>query len=77
MKPLITTTTAFFLIIFSPSAQVIPIRNTLQTDVAKVISDYPNGFKNIIGDELVSNPQTIEFECRASVKDAIACGVIK
>jgi hypothetical protein len=46
MKPLTATLTAI-LFILSASAQVIPVKNSLQTDIAKVISDYPNGFKNI------------------------------
>jgi len=70
MKPL-TTIFIFFLSAFSLSAQVIPVKNALQTDIAKVINDYPNGFKNIIGDEIIENPQSKEFECRVSVKDAI------
>lgn len=75
MKPL-TTTLAFILFIFSASAQIIPIKNSLQTDIAKVISDYPNGFKNISGEQLIENPQTIEFESRIEIKDA-KCRVIK
>jgi hypothetical protein len=76
MKPL-TTTLIFILFIFSLSAQVIPIKNAFQTDIAKVLSDYPNAFRNIIGDEIVQNPQSIEFECLVSVKDAIKCRLIK
>jgi len=49
----------------------------LQTDIAKVISDYPNGFRNISGEQVVENPQTIEFDCKVSVKDAVKCRVIK
>ena len=76
MKPL-TATFIFILFISSLSAQVIPIKNAFQTDIAKVISDYPNGFKNIIGDEIIQNPQSIEFECLVTVKDAIKCRLIK
>lgn len=76
MKPL-TATFLFILFVFSLSAQVIPIKNAFQTDIAKVISDYPNGFKNIIGDETIQNPQSIEFECLVAVKDAIKCRLIK
>jgi hypothetical protein len=76
MKPL-TATFIFILFIFSLSAQVIPIKNGFQTDIAKVISDYPNGYKNIIGEQLIENPQSIEFECLVKVKDAIKCRVIK
>jgi hypothetical protein len=76
MKPL-TATFIFILVVFSISAQVIPIKNAFQTDIAKVISDYPNGFKNIVGDETIQNPQSIEFECLVTVKDAIKCRLIK
>jgi len=76
MKPL-TATFILILFVFSLSAQVIPIKNAFQTDIAKVISDYPNGFKNIIGDETIQNPQSIEFECLVTVKDAIKCRLIK
>jgi hypothetical protein len=76
MKPL-TVTLAFILSITFLSAQIIPAKNALQTDIAKVISDYPNGFRNISGEQVVENPQTIEFECKVSVKDAVKCRVIK
>ena len=67
MKPL-TATFLFIFFVFTLSAQVIPIKNSLQTDIAKVISDYPNGYKNIIGEQIIENPQSIEFECLIKVK---------
>ena len=76
MKPL-TATLTVILFIFSASAQVIPVKNSLQTDIAKVISDYPNGFKNISGEQLIENPQTTEFESRVEIKPASKCRVIK
>ena len=76
MKPL-TATVLFIFFIFSLSAQVIPVKNALQTDIAKVVGDYPNGFKNISGEQTMDNPQTIEFESKVSVKEAIKCRVIK
>jgi hypothetical protein len=76
MKPL-TATFIFTLFVFSLASQVMSTKNNLQTDIAKVISDYPNGFKNIIGDEIVENPQSTEYECVITVKDAIKCKLIK
>ena len=76
MKPL-TATILFIFFIFFLSAQVIPVKNELQTDIAKVVSDYPSGFKNISGEQVMDNPQSIEFESRVSVKEAISCRVIK
>ena len=75
MKPL-TATLAFILFVFPGSAQVIPVKNSLQTDIAKVISDYPNSFRNISGEQLLENPQTTEFESRIELKDA-KCKVIR
>ena len=76
MKPL-TATFLFILFAFFLSGQVIPLKNALQTDIEKVISDYPNGYKNIIGEQIMENPQSIEFECLVAVKDAIKCKLIK
>ena len=75
MKPL--TATLAFILSITLSAQVVPIKNSLQTDIAKVISDFPNGFRNISGDQIVENPQTIEFDSRVLLKDAVKCRVIK
>ena len=75
MKPL--TATLAFILSITLSAQVVPIKNSLQTDIAKVISDYPNVFRNISGDRIVENPQTIEFDSRILLKDAVKCRVIK
>lgn len=76
MKPL-TTTLAFMLLVFFTTAQIVPIRNSLQSDIAKVISDYPNGFRNISGDQLMDNPQSVEFESKILVKEALKCRVFK
>ena len=76
MKPL-TAIFLFILFTFSLSAQVIPVKNALQTDIVKVLSDYPNGFKNISGEQVMDNPQTIEFESKVSVNEATKCRVIK
>jgi hypothetical protein len=76
MKPL---TAIFTLLLFtiSTTAQIVPIMNSLQTDIAKVISDYPNGFRNISGDQLMDNPQSVEFESKVLLKEAIKCRVFK
>jgi hypothetical protein len=60
MKPLTATFVSFF-VIFSLSALVIPRKNALQTDLAKVLCDYPNGFKNISGEQVMGNPRITEF----------------
>ncbi len=73
--------TAILLLIISAftrlSAQIIPVKNSFQADLAKVISDYPNRFSHLAGEQLADNPQTIEYSCRAIVKDAVNCKMIK
>jgi len=76
LKP-VTATFIFILFVFSLVAQVIPVKNALQIDIVKVISDYPNGYKNIIGEQIIENPQRVEFECLIKVKDAIKCKLIR
>ena len=76
MKPLTATLTSLLFVV-STTAQIVPIRNSLQTDIAKVISDYPNGFRNISGDQLMDNPQSVEFESKVLLKEAIRCRVFK
>ena len=76
MKPLTATLTLIFFTI-SLSAQVVPVKNALQNDIAKVLSDYPNGFKNISGEQIMDNPQSIEFESKVTVNEASRCRVIR
>jgi hypothetical protein len=76
MKPLTTSVLSFILFVSTLSAQIIPVKNPLQTDIARVLNDYPSGFKNISGEEMIQNPQTIEYESRITVKDA-KCRVIR
>ena len=77
MKPTITALAAFFLFSISVSSQILPIKNSFQNDLARVVSDYPNGFRNIAGEETVANPQSTEFACKAAVKDASKCKIVK
>ena len=49
----------------------------MQTEIAKVVSDYPSGFRNISGERVIDNPQSSEFESKVAPKEAIRCRVIK
>ena len=49
----------------------------MQIDIAKVVSDYTSGFKNISGEQVTDNPQSTEYESKVSVKEAISCRVTK
>ena len=57
MKPL-TATFTFILFTISLSAQIVPVKNAFQTEIAKVVKDYSNGFKKYFrgtGFELPAN----------------------
>jgi hypothetical protein len=71
------TTISFILLTTTLQGQLIPVKNSFQSDLAKVISDYPAHFKNLAGESIMDNPQTTEYGCRQSVKDAISCRVSK
>lgn len=43
---------------------------TLATDVRKVVEDYPNSFANLIGDVIISNPQSTDYRCNFKVNGA-------
>lgn len=68
---------SFISIHFILSAQIIPVKNALQTDLAKVINDYPNHFKNFVGELLVENPQSTDYKSLLVLKGAEECTVTK
>jgi hypothetical protein len=65
------------LIFYSGQTQILPVKNSFQTDIAKVISEFPVRFSAIAGEQTLSNPQTSEYACRLTVKDALNCKVIR
>jgi len=77
LKPLFIVISFFFFFQPGVSAQLLQVKNSLEADIASVISDYPNGFKNLAGEITKNNPQSTEFDCKASVKGANSCQVIK
>ncbi len=66
-----------FLSAYVINAQIIPVKNSFQADMAKVIADYPNHFKNLVGELLVENPQSTDYISLLSLKDAEECIVTK
>jgi len=51
---LVCTSTAF--------AQLrLPLPNSFRNDVQKVVEDYPHQFASLRGEEVVKNPQTVEY----------------
>ena len=58
-------------------AQIIPVKNSFQENLATVIRDYPNHFTNIIGDLLVKNPQSEDYRSQINIGGAELCIITK
>ncbi|MES1215139.1 MAG: hypothetical protein ABUT20_06470, partial [Bacteroidota bacterium] len=53
---------AFLICFFISNAQLKPAgSSTFQRDVENIIRDYPNNFQHFIGDELIANPQSVDY----------------
>jgi hypothetical protein len=66
---------SFLLIIFSASAQLrLPtVDHSISNELAKVVKDYPNHFQNIIGELIIQNPQSTDYQSTVKLKDAEEC----
>jgi hypothetical protein len=65
----------FLLSIFCSSAQLrLPAADrSIGNELAKVIKDYPNHFQNIIGELIIQNPQSTDYQSTVKLKDAEEC----
>ena len=43
----------------------------LPGDVKKLVTDYPNRFANLRGDEIAKNPQAIDYNCSLKISGAV------
>ena len=67
-------------ILFFTSAKAqfkLPVNNALRSDVQKLVADFPHGFQSLRGDELVVNPQTVEYASLLKIDKAIECSIIR
>jgi len=74
------TTTLFLSLcfsFFSLYAQVFPVKNAFQTGLANIAGHYPNQFKEIAGEVMKENPQSIDYRSLLTLKDAEECIVTK
>ena len=75
-------TLAFFTISLLLAAKV-PAQLKMNTsasiaaDVKKVVNDYPNSFSNLMGEVIISNPQSTEYLCNFKVNGAEKCFITK
>lgn len=53
------------------AAQELPANLSFKTALAAVIGDYPNQFKNLMGDLQEENPQSADYFSRFTIKEAI------
>jgi hypothetical protein len=74
MKPPVKTLaflTIFFFSFTLVNAQLKVISaGTIAADVKKVIDDYPNHFDNLLGDQVIQNPQSTDYQCNFKVNGA-------
>ncbi|MES1219148.1 MAG: hypothetical protein ABUT20_26820 [Bacteroidota bacterium] len=69
---------AFVLSFSSVSAQLkSPQDNAFQADVENVILDYPNSFQHYKGDEIVNNPQSVDYAALLKIRGAEECTITK
>jgi hypothetical protein len=74
MKPPVKTLaflTIFFFSFISIDARVkLMSANTVAADVKKIIDDYPNQFSNLMGDLVIENPQSADYQCNVKISGA-------
>jgi hypothetical protein len=51
--------------------------NDFVTDVKKVIQDHSNHYQNIIGEQIVANPQSTEYSCKLKIEGAEESSITK
>jgi hypothetical protein len=83
MKLLVKTLRCFTILLliqqasFSQSHFFSGRSNDISTDIKRVISDYPNQFKNITGELIVQNPQSADYQCSLKINGAEECIITK
>ncbi|MEI9810354.1 MAG: hypothetical protein WDO16_22150 [Bacteroidota bacterium] len=71
----------FTIILFSfhtASAQLrLSSAGTITADVKKVIDDFPSHFSNILGEVIIQNPQSTDYQCNFKVTGAEECTITR
>lgn len=74
MKPPVKTlaflTIFFFSFTFVNAQLKINSTATVAADVKKIIDDYPNYFENVMGELLIQNPQSSDYQCNIQINGA-------
>lgn len=70
--------TIFLLLFNTAGAQTkASSTNNITADIKKVIDDYPNQFDHIIGDLIIQNPQSTDYQCNFKVNGAEECVITR
>lgn len=70
VKTLALLTISILLFNFSKAQLKLPTVNGIGSDIKKVIEDYPERFANLLGELIVQNPQSTDYECNFKVNGA-------
>ena len=63
---------------FGTAAQLKQLTySPFQTDVEHIIMDYPNSFQHYIGEELVKNPQSVDYTSLLKIRGSEDCRITK
>ena len=55
----------------------LPLATAFAADIKKVINDYPNNFKNLIGELIIEHPQSADYACNFKIAGAEEATVTK
>ncbi len=70
VKTLALLTISILLFNFSNAQLKLPALNGIGSDIKKVIEDYPDRFANLLGELIVQNPQSTDYQCNFKVNGA-------
>lgn len=69
-KTLVVITFAGFIFNCSNAQLKLSPANGIGNDIKKVIDDYPNHFSNLLGELIIQNPQSADYQCNFKVRGA-------
>jgi hypothetical protein len=70
--------TIFFFSLTIANAQIkFNTTSSIAADIKKVIDDYPNHFDNILGEVIIQNPQSTDYQCNFKVNGAEECTITR
>jgi hypothetical protein len=81
MKYSVKLPVLFTILILSYNASYSQLKfgaaSEIADDVKKVIDDYPNHFDNILGELIIQNPQSADYQCNFKVDGAEECVITR